>query len=320
MDTWGVLGGVWDLMRQGTHGRLDEKAELDGFAGRIERVLSSGRDVPRDAGGSPGAACEPPGFPGAPPTALFPAAAGAMRALPKVPLRTQLPFAELIYPKPGTRRASTLVYRAGGRVFKIALGADAAARLHREARFLAGPLAGYACFADVYQLGEVSDTRLSPEPLACLSERYVEGLPADAWVERRAYGPASGSARRERIVGAVYERLLGVLSVVHRAGIVHRDIHPGNILIDDAGSVHLIDFGCAVTFAEAEAAARDPALRECVISRGYEAPEAHVGGPYTPRTDIYAASAVAAQLAYGTRAAAELPPTPLGRRLSRVLG
>ena len=90
--------------------------------------------------------------------------------------------------------------------------------------------------------------------------------------------------------------------------------------------MHLIDFGCAITLAEADVAAREPALRECVLSRGFEAPEAHVGGPYAPKTDLYAASsllaaaAVAAQLAYGTRDVTELPLTPLGRRLARVLG
>lgn len=122
------------------------------------------------------------------------------------------------------------------------------------------------------------------------------------------------------MVGALYDRLLEALALVHRAGIIHRDIHPGNILIDETGAVHLIDFGCAITLAEADAAARDPALRECVLSRGFEAPEAYAGGPYTPKTDLYAASAVAAQLAYGTRDVTELPPTPLGRSLARVLG
>ena len=127
-----------------------------------------------------------------------------MAALPEVPAQTQLPFAELIYPMPGTRHASTLVYRAGERVFKIALDAAAAARLAREARFLAGPLLGYACFADVYRLGSVRDARLSAEPLACLSEQYIAGLPADAWVERHAQGLEPGSVAHERIVGALY--------------------------------------------------------------------------------------------------------------------
>lgn len=323
MDAQGALNNVWEPLCRAARGWLDAEAELDRFTARVERVFAR-RPGAGHAAGDQAVGNETIATPLAPTplqqTMLADAAAAAMAALPEVPAQTQLPFAELIYPKPGTRHASTLVYRAGERVFKIALDVDAAARLAREARFLAGPLSGYACFADVYRLGSVCDARLSAEPLACLSEQYIAGLPADAWVERHAQGLEPGSVARERMVGALYDRLLEALTLVHRAGIIHRDIHPGNILLDEAGAVHLIDFGCAITLAEADAAARDPELRECVLSRGFEAPEAHVGGPYTPKTDLYAASVVAAQLAYGTRDVTELPPTPLGRRLARVLG
>ena len=323
MDTQGVLNNVWEPLCRAARGWLGAEAELDRFAARVERVLARRPGAAREAGDQ-AVGDETIATPLAPTpsqqTMLADAAAAAMAALPEVPVQTQLPFAELIYPKPGTRHASTLVYRAGERVFKIALDAGSAARLAREARFLSGPLSGYACFADVYRLGSVRDARLSAEPLACLSEQYIAGLPADAWVERHAQGLEPGSVAREQIVGALYDRLLEAHAIVHRAGIIHRDIHPGNILVDEAGAVHLIDFGCAITLAEADAAAREPALRECVLSRGFEAPEAHVGGPYTPKTDLYAAGAVAAQLAFGTRDVTELPPTPLGRRLARVLG
>lgn len=323
MDAQSVVNSVWEPLRRAARGWLDAEAELDRFAARVECVLAPRPGAAR-AAGDQAAGDQTFATPLEPmpsqQTMLVDAATAAMAALPEVPAQTQLPFAELIYPMQGTRHASTLVYRAGGRVFKIALDAAAAARLAREARFLAGPLSGYACFADVYRLGSVRDVRLSTEPLACLSEQYIAGLPADAWVERHAQGLEPGSVAREQIVGALYDRLLEALAIVHRAGIIHRDIHPGNILVDDAGAVHLIDFGCAITLAEADAAAREPALRECVLSRGFEAPEAHVGGPYAPKTDLYAAAAVAAQLAYGTRDVTELPPTPLGRRLTRVLG
>lgn len=323
MDAQSVVNSVWEPPRRAARGWLDAEAELDRFAARVECVLAPRPGAAR-AAGDQAAGDETSATPLAPmpsqQTMRVDAATAAMAALPEVPAQTQLPFAELIYPMQGTRHASTLVYRAGGRVFKIALDAAAAARLAREARFLAGPLLGYACFADVYRLGSVRDVRLSTEPLACLSEQYIAGLPADAWVERHAQGLGPGSVAREQIVGALYDRLLEALAIVHRAGIIHRDIHPGNILVDDAGTVHLIDFGCAITLAEADAAAREPALRECVLSRGFEAPEAHVGGPYAPKTDLYAAAAVAAQLAYGTRDVTELPPTPLGRRLARALG
>ena len=68
-----------------------------------------------------------------------------------------------------------------------------------------------------------------------------------------------------------------------RAGIVHRDVTPRNVLVDDEGAVRLIDFGIAAP-AEAGSAGR----REVFGSPGHMPPEQLRGAPLGPETDVFA--------------------------------
>jgi eukaryotic-like serine/threonine-protein kinase len=89
----------------------------------------------------------------------------------------------------------------------------------------------------------------------------------------------------------------GALDAAHAAGIVHRDVKPGNLLLDDAGEVHVSDFGIA------RAAAHDPLTSAGTIlgSSGYMAPEQARGEPATPASDRYALGCVAFELLTGRR-------------------
>ena len=82
--------------------------------------------------------------------------------------------------------------------------------------------------------------------------------------------------------------LLGALAHVHAAGILHRDVKPGNILLDVDGASHLTDFGIA-----RPSDATDMTQTGVVLgTMRYLAPEVAAGEPATERSDLYSAGRV----------------------------
>ena len=74
------------------------------------------------------------------------------------------------------------------------------------------------------------------------------------------------------------------LAHVHSRGVVHRDVKPSNILLDQRGVPHLGDFGIALLSGESRVTSVD----EIVGTPAYLAPEQVYGGPLGPAVDIYA--------------------------------
>jgi hypothetical protein len=79
--------------------------------------------------------------------------------------------------------------------------------------------------------------------------------------------------------------LLEILARVHPAGIVHRDLKPGNVLVDGAGSVTVVDFGISATAGVARDLTREG---EILGTPAYLAPEQIRGEGSGPMTDLYA--------------------------------
>jgi serine/threonine protein kinase len=75
----------------------------------------------------------------------------------------------------------------------------------------------------------------------------------------------------------------GGLRAAHRAGITHRDVKPGNVLIADDGRVKLTDFGIARNAADAPMTSVGLVLG----SPAYIAPEVAAGQPVTPAADLW---------------------------------
>lgn len=87
------------------------------------------------------------------------------------------------------------------------------------------------------------------------------------------------------------------LAAAHEAGVVHRDVKPQNILLDEAGHVHLVDFGVAHTSAGGlETLTRTGAV---LGTPAYMSPEQVESHHVDPRSDVYSLGIVLFELLTG---------------------
>jgi serine/threonine protein kinase, bacterial len=96
-------------------------------------------------------------------------------------------------------------------------------------------------------------------------------------------------------VAAVLRPVLGGLAAAHRAGLVHRDVKPENVLISDEGDVKIVDFGLV----RAVAAAGITSTSVILGTAAYLSPEQVRDGNASPRSDVYATGIVAYELLTG---------------------
>ncbi|MCV7261165.1 serine/threonine protein kinase [Mycobacterium shimoidei] len=96
-------------------------------------------------------------------------------------------------------------------------------------------------------------------------------------------------------VAAVLRPVLGGLAAAHRAGLVHRDVKPENVLISDDGDVKIADFGLV----RAVAAAGITSASVILGTAAYLSPEQVRDGSATFRSDVYAVGIMAYELLTG---------------------
>jgi TolB-like protein/Flp pilus assembly protein TadD len=123
------------------------------------------------------------------------------------------------------------------------------------------------------------------------SMQLVEGRRLDEVINRE---PMSNRGAAELII-----KLARTISYAHKRGILHRDIKPGNILIDVGGEPHLTDFGLA-RLIERENTITGT-LVEALGTPSYMAPEQAAGdvAQLTSATDVYGLGAILYQLLTG---------------------
>ncbi|MGE5213308.1 MAG: protein kinase domain-containing protein, partial [Nitrospirota bacterium] len=122
------------------------------------------------------------------------------------------------------------------------------------------------------------------------SMKFVEGGQLDQVVGREPMSPRNAVQLIAKIARTVH--------YAHEHGILHRDIKPGNILLDEKGEPHLTDFGLA-RLVETESTVTH--TLEVLGTPSYMAPEQAAGNnsALTAATDVYALGAVLYQLLTG---------------------
>jgi serine/threonine-protein kinase len=162
--------------------------------------------------------------------------------------------------------------------------AEAKARLFREAR--AAAALDHPSTVVIYDFGEEEGTPF-------IAMELIQGSTLRAFV-----GDPSISVEQRVAWLADVAR---ALSAAHRAGLVHRDVKPENVMVREDGRVKVLDFGIARAADEGAKPELVPITREGVAvgTPAYMAPEQVRRGPTSARTDQFAWGVLAYELLSG---------------------
>lgn len=136
-----------------------------------------------------------------------------------------------------------------------------------------------------------------------LAMRFVDGNDLGRLIESE--GPLDPESALDLLA-----QVADALDAAHRRGLVHRDVKPGNILVDETGRAYLTDFGLAKHAASVNSLTRDSPFAGTI---DYIAPEQARGEEVDGRTDVYSLGCVL----YETLTAE--PPFRRGSELASVL-
>jgi serine/threonine-protein kinase len=169
------------------------------------------------------------------------------------------------------------------KVLKPELARDPALgeRFLREAR-AAGAL-NHPHIATIYDVGQ-------SDGASYIAMELVDGRPLDTVLDE-------GRLPYERVL-ALGAQLADALAYAHRAGVVHRDVKPSNILLSaDGRTAKLLDFGVA-RVGESDGLARTQA-GQLVGTPRYMSPEQALGRPVDHRADLFSLGAVLYEMVTG---------------------
>ena len=120
---------------------------------------------------------------------------------------------------------------------------------------------------------------------------YIEGDTLNIWMQKNPLPELTE-------VRLIVDQIAAGLRAFHRKDMVHQDIKPENIIVDRFGTVKIVDFG-STGVAGLEEIGGPVEVPELVGTRGYIAPEYHLGQKPTSRSDLFSLGVIVYEMLTG---------------------
>jgi len=169
-----------------------------------------------------------------------------------------------------------------------------AKKLDHEARILA--MLQRAKVPNIVQIKSHFKTEINGTKIPALLLELARGKTCKDFVDCRESGCLA-----EDTVKSILDLIGAALIGVHKHGIIHRDVTPDNVFVDDSGKtleVTLIDFGIAAMFDNAATTER---ATTCLGKQFYSPPEQMQRGIVSPSSDVFSLAATGFYLATGKK-------------------
>ena len=162
-------------------------------------------------------------------------------------------------------------------------GTEIGDRFEREGR-----TAARLAHPNIVQVYDAGEAEFEGRETSYIVMEYVPGGDLKDLIDERGRLPGAELAR-------LGDEICAGLAHAHERGVIHRDIKPHNILLDENGHAKVTDFGIARTL-DATQATRTGAYLGTAL---YSSPEQLRGQKATPKSDVYSAGATLYQAATG---------------------